>query len=262
MAYPPADRARPGSDDSLTDETAPDRALAPPPPEPHHRNIQGGAARAAVFGVSDGLVSNVALILGMAGANPGSGVVRLAGLAGLVGGAVSMAAGEFISMKAQSELLERELEMERLELKRRPEGERAELIQIYRSRGIETDTAEELASALMRDPDVALETHAREELGIDPGELGSPVAAAVSSFLAFAAGAVIPLFPWFFGAGAAAIVASVILGVVSALTVGALLARFTGRSVVRSAVRQLMWSAVPAAVTYAIGSVVGVGAGG
>ena len=248
MASPPADQPRPGAD-------------LPPPPEPHHRNIQGGAARAAVFGVSDGLVSNVALILGMAGADPAPGVVRLAGLAGLVGGAVSMAAGEYISMTAQSELLERELEMERLELKRRPESERAELVQIYRSRGIDTEVAEELASELMRDPEVALQTHAREELGIDPGELGSPVAAAVSSFLAFAAGALIPLFPWFFADGTGAIVASVVLGLVAALTVGALLARFTGRSVVRSALRQLMWSAVPAAVTYAIGSAVGVGVG-
>ena len=269
MAARPADGARPGTEDAIRDDVATDvatdiagdKAVLPPRPEPHHRNVQGGAARAAVFGVSDGLVSNVALILGMAGASPAPGVVRLAGLAGLVGGAVSMAAGEYISMTAQSELLERELEMERLELKRRPEGERAELVQIYRSRGIDRETAEDLASALMRDPEVALETHAREELGIDPSELGSPVAAAVSSFLAFAAGAVIPLFPWFFGTGGAAIAASVILGVVSALTVGALLARFTGRSALRSALRQLAWSAVPAAVTYAIGSAVGVGVG-
>jgi vacuolar iron transporter family protein len=273
MASPPADRARPGTDETVTDDRVPGGPAAdpgtgeaargpeapPPPPEPHHRNVQGGAARAAVFGVSDGLVSNVALILGVAGAQPGPGVVRLAGLAGLVGGAVSMAAGEYISMTAQGELLERELEMERRELKRRPESERAELVQIYRSRGVETDTAEQLASALMRNPEVALETHAREELGIDPGDLGSPVAAAVSSFLAFAVGALIPLMPWFFGTGTAAIVTSVILGIVSALTVGALLARFTGRSVVRSALRQLTWSAVPAAVTYAIGSAVGVG---
>ncbi len=259
MASKPADRARPGTEHPLREEAAADKEVLPPPPEPHHRNVQGGAARAAVFGVSDGLVSNVALILGMAGANPASGVVRLAGLAGLVGGAVSMAAGEYISMTAQSELLERELEMERIELKRRPESERAELVQIYRSRGIDQRTAEELASALMRDPDVALETHAREELGIDPTELGSPVAAAVSSFLAFATGALIPLLPWFFGSGTAAIVVSIVLGAVAAVTVGALLARFTGRSVLRSALRQLMWSAVPAAVTYAIGSAVGVG---
>lgn len=231
----------------------------PPPPEPHHRNIQGGTARAAVFGMSDGLVSNVALILGVAGASPGAGYVRLAGLAGLIGGSVSMAAGEYISMTAQNELLERELEMERLELKRNPEFERQELVQLYRSRGIETTVAEDLAEALMRDPEIALETHAREELGIAPGSLGEPVAAAVSSFLAFAAGALLPLLPWFFGEGTAAIVASVVLGVVSALAVGAALAGFTGRSILRSAARQLLWSAVPASATFAIGSIVGVG---
>ncbi|HEX6596261.1 MAG TPA: VIT1/CCC1 transporter family protein [Acidimicrobiales bacterium] len=239
----------------MTDEAE----VPPPPPEPHHRNVQGGAARAAVFGISDGLVSNVALILGMAGASPGAGVVRLAGLAGLIGGAVSMAAGEWVSMTAQSELLERELEMEAIELKRRPEHERRELVQIYRSRGIEAETAERLASELMRDPELALETHAREELGIDPKELGSPGGAAISSFLAFAVGAVVPLLPWFFGGGTAATVASIVLGSITALLVGAALARFTGRSVVRSSSRQFVLSAVPAAITYALGSIVGVG---
>jgi len=234
-------------------------APVPPLPESHHRNIQGGAARAAVFGVSDGLVSNVALILGVAGAHPAAAVVRLAGLAGLIGGSVSMAAGEYISMTAQAELLERELEMERIELRRRPESERRELIQIYRSRGIEQATAEELATTMMRNPELALETHAREELGIDPSSLGSPVAAAVSSFLSFAAGAVVPLLPWFLGGGSAAIIATVVIGIVASLAVGAALAGFTGRSFARSAARQLLVSAVPAAVTYALGSLVGVG---
>lgn len=241
------------SDEGLSD------SHPPPVPESHHRNVQGGAARAAVFGVSDGLVSNVALILGVAGAHPGPGFVRLAGLAGLIGGAVSMAAGEYISMTAQAELLERELEMERIELKRRPEGERRELVEIYRARGIEPDAAEDLATAMMRDPEIALETHAREELGIDPNELGSPVAASVSSFLCFAAGALVPLIPWFFGGGTAALVAAIALGVVASLAVGAALARFTGRPLARSAFRQLLVSAVPAALTYGLGSLVGVG---
>src|SRR5438067_10047180 len=157
-----------------------------PRPEHHHRAIDRGTARAAVFGVSDGLVSNVSLILGVAGANPGAGFVRLAGLAGLISGAVSMAIGEYVSMKAQTELFERELELERREIHRRPENEQRELAHIYRSRGVEPSTADELASQMMRDPDLALETHAREELGIDPGALGSPVGAAVSSFFAFA----------------------------------------------------------------------------
>lgn len=231
----------------------------PPPPEKHHRNIQGGTARAAVFGVSDGLVSNVAIVLGFAGANPGPGLVRLAGLAGLIGGAVSMAAGEYVSMTAQAELLERELEMERLELRRRPEAERRELVQIYRSRGVDEATAEQLATALHRDPDLALEAHAREELGIDPSSLGRPVSAAVSSFLCFAVGAVIPLTPYFFTEGTAALVTAVVLGAIAALAVGAALARFTGRSVARSASRQLLLSAIPAAITYALGAAVGVG---
>lgn len=230
----------------------------PPPPEKHHPNIQGGTARAAVFGVSDGLVSNVAIVLGFAGANPGPGLVRLAGLAGLIGGAVSMAAGEYVSMTAQAELLERELEMERLELHRSPEAERRELAQIYRSRGVDAATADQLATALSRDPDLALETHAREELGIDPSSLGKPVSAAVSSFLCFAVGAVIPLVPYFFTEGTAALVTAVVLGALAALAVGAALARFTGRSVARSASRQLLLSAIPAAITYALGTAVGV----
>ncbi len=231
---------------------------APALPEKHHRDVQGGAARAAVFGVSDGLVSNVAIVLGFAGANTGAGLVRLAGLAGLIGGAVSMAAGEYISMKAQGELLERELEMERLELTRRPEAERRELAQIYRSRGIDEATADQLATALSRDPELALQTHAREELGIDPESLGKPLSAAASSFVTFSVGAAIPLLPYFFGGGTAAMVAAVVLGVIAALTVGALLARFTGRPMGLSAARQLLFSAIPAAITFAIGSAVGV----
>ncbi len=230
----------------------------PPLPEKHHRDVQGGTARAAIFGVSDGLVSNVAIVLGFAGANPGPGLVRLAGLAGLIGGAVSMAAGEYISMTAQAELLERELEMERIELRRRPEAERRELAQIYRLRGVDDATAEQLATALSRNPELALQTHAREELGIDPESLGQPVKAALSSFVTFSMGASIPLLPYFFGTGTAAMVAAIVLGVVAALFVGAALARFTGRPIGRSAGRQLLFSAVPAAVTYAIGSAVGV----
>src|SRR5438067_7026606 len=170
-----------------------DAAQIAPRPEHHHRDIDRGTARAAVFGVSDGLVSNVSLILGVAGANPGAGVVRLAGLAGLISGAVSMAAGEYVSMKAQTELYERELALERRELHRNPHVETVELTQIYQSRGVDPDRARELAQEMMRDPELALETHAREELGIDPEALGSPVGAAVSSFVAFSIGALIPL---------------------------------------------------------------------
>ena len=230
-----------------------------PTPEHHHRRVQGGAARAAVFGASDGLVSNVSLILGVAGATTSPGLVRLAGLAGLVSGAFSMASGEYVSMKAQSELLQRELEIERIEIDRRPENERRELAQIYRSRGVDPALADDLATEMHRDPDLALETHAREELGIDPAELGSPIGAAVSSFAAFASGAVLPLVPWFFTGGASAVVASVIIGALAALAVGAALARFTNRPAGRLALRQLAFAAAAATVAFAVGSAVGVG---
>ncbi|MEO7836888.1 MAG: VIT1/CCC1 transporter family protein [Acidimicrobiales bacterium] len=234
--------------------------MAPDPVhEHHHRKIQGGAARAAVFGVSDGLVSNVSLILGVAGANPGPGVVRLAGLAGLVGGAFSMAAGEYVSMRAQTELLEHELELERIEIHRRPELERQELAAIYESRGIKASVADELATEMHRDPELALETHAREELGINPSELGSPVQASTWSFIAFAAGAVLPLLPWFFTRGTTAVVASVVVGAVAAIAVGIGLSAFTGRPAMRSALRQLAIAGAAAGVTFAVGNIVGVG---
>lgn len=225
----------------------------------HHRGVSSGGARAAVFGASDGLVSNVALILGMAGAAPAEGVVRLTGIAGLVAGAVSMAAGEYISMRAQTELFERELRIEREAQRLNPELETLELTKIYEARGMEPELAAELAGAMMRDPEVALEVHAREELGIDPDELGSPIGAAVSSFLAFAVGAMLPLIPWLFGGGDAAIVASVVLGLLGALGLGATVGVFSGRSPVRSALRQAAIAAGAALITYAIGSAIGVG---
>jgi VIT1/CCC1 family predicted Fe2+/Mn2+ transporter len=210
-----------------------------------------------VFGISDGLVTNVSLILGVAGAHPGGSVVRLTGLAGLVAGAFSMAAGEYVSMQAQRELLQRELEVERQALRKSPDTERRELTAIYESRGLEPALAQELAGEMMRDPDLALETHAREELGINPARLGSPLQAAVSSFVMFALGALLPLLPWLFGSGSAAILASVVIGAVAALAVGAALGVFTGRSPVRSALRQLGLAALAAGATYAVGRLVG-----
>jgi VIT1/CCC1 family predicted Fe2+/Mn2+ transporter len=193
------------------------RTTLPQPPESHHRDIQGGAARAAVLGVSDGLVTNVSLILGVAGANPAPGTIRLAGLAGLLAGAFSMAAGEYVSMKAQTELLERELEMERVELRRAPDAERAELAQLYESRGVDPDVAGELAHEMMRTPELALETHAREELGVDPRSLGNPYQAAGASAASFGIGAVVPLMPWFFTHGTAAVLISIVLGAAAAV---------------------------------------------
>ena len=212
-----------------------------------------------MFGVSDGLVSNVALILGVAGASSGQELVRIAGLAGLIAGAVSMAAGEYVSMQAQRELLERELDMERREHARNPEHEVEELAEIYESRGVDHDVAVEMATNIMEDPEKALEVHAREEMGIDPNELGNPVFAAASSFIAFAIGAVLPLLPWFFTGGNGAIVGSILLGVAGAVLVGGALALATNRSIVRGSLRQLAIAAAAAAITFGIGSAVGVG---
>ncbi len=227
------------------------------PQEHHHRDVQAGGARAAVFGISDGLVTNVALILGVAGAHPTGAFVRLAGLAGLVAGSFSMATGEYVSMQAQRELLQRELDVERQALHESPDTERRELVAIYEARGVDPAVADELAGEMMRDPELALETHAREELGINPARLGSPLQAAAASFLMFAFGALLPLLPWLFTSGTAAIWATVAIGAVASLAVGAVLGRFTGRSSVRSAARQLVLAMIAAGATYGVGRAVG-----
>ncbi len=222
-----------------------------------HRSVSTGGARAAVFGASDGLVSNVALILGVAAAEPVEGIVRLAGLSGLVAGAVSMAVGEYVSMRSQAELYERELTVEREAQRKNPELEELELAKIYESRGVEPDVAAELAAAMMADPEIALEVHAREELGFDPDQLGSPIAAAASSFVAFSLGALLPLIPWLFTGGTRAIVASVVLGVVGALGLGITVGVLSMRSPIYAGLRQLGLAAVATAATMAIGSLVG-----
>lgn len=235
-----------------------DHVSAVAPGDHHHRRVQAGGARAAVFGVSDGLVTNISLILGIAGAHPAGGVVRLAGVAGLIAGAFSMAAGEYVSMRAQTELFERELALESHEIRTRPEGEHRELVRIYESRGVEPEVAGQLASEMMRTPELALQTHAREELGINPESLGSPVLAAAASFATFALGALFPLIPWLVSSGTAATLASVAVGAVASLAVGAALAVFTRRSAWWAALRQLGISAVAAAVTYGVGAAIGV----
>lgn len=229
----------------------------------HHRDVQTGGARAAVFGVSDGLVSNVALILGVAGAHASGGAVRLAGVAGLIAGSFSMAAGEYVSMRAQSELMQRELDVEAQSIERDPEVERRELAAIYVSRGLDANMADELSGKMMRDPEMALETHAREELGIDPTRTGRPFQAAAFSFVTFAVGALVPLLPWLITAGTkattTATIWSVVLGGASALAVGAALAHFTGRSALWSAGRQLIILGIAAGVTFSIGRLIGTG---
>jgi VIT1/CCC1 family predicted Fe2+/Mn2+ transporter len=207
--------------------------------------------------VSDGLVSNVALILGVAGASTDAALVRVAGISGLLAGAFSMAAGAYVSVKAQNELIEREIEIERRSIAEKPEAETNELAAIYEQRGVGAAQARRLAIAIMADPDVALDVHTREELGVAPNGLGSPVAAAGSSIAGFALGAFVPLVPWFFGGGTAAVIASLLAGLIAAAVIGALIAHYTERSIVRTSLRQVVVAGLSCGVTFAIGSAFG-----
>lgn len=224
----------------------------------HHRDVTGGEARAAVFGISDGLVSNIALILGFAGANADPANVRLAGIAGLTAGAISMAAGEWVSMKAQAELFEREAALERAELKRVPAEEQAELAAMWKARGIEDALADQFAAAIHADDELALRVHLQEELGVSSDDFGNPMGAAIASFFAFAVGAFMPLVPWFFAQGMAAVFLSIGLGLFTAVAVGLGLAVSTEQPWLKPVVRQVAIGTLAAAVTYGIGSVVGV----
>jgi VIT1/CCC1 family predicted Fe2+/Mn2+ transporter len=225
--------------------------------EEHHRQISGGWFRAGIFGVSDGLVTNVSLILGFAGANPGHNVVRLAGLAGLVAGGFSMGSGEYLSMRAQKELLEYEIDVERIAHRDNPAGEQRELRQIFIDRGIEPDLAERLSVDLMRDPDLALRTHTREELGIDPSATGSPWGAAISSFLAFVVGAFIPLLPWLWSSSGNPLGWSIGFGALCAAGVGAGIGWYTHHGMWRCALRQVVIATLAAGVTFGLGHLVG-----
>jgi len=205
--------------------------------------------------MNDGLVSNLSLIMGVAGAAADNNhFIVVAGLAGLLAGAFSMGAGEYVSMKVQRELFERLIHLEAHELATEPEEEFQELAKIYESKGLPPDLAGQVTTAIHRDPELALETHAREELGLDPDQLGSPWAAAGSSFIMFAIGAILPLLPFLFGSGAAAVFASIAVSAVALFTVGAVLTRFTGRSPLLSGARMLAIGAAAAGITFAIGS--------
>jgi VIT1/CCC1 family predicted Fe2+/Mn2+ transporter len=224
-----------------------------------HRSVSGGLARAAVFGVNDGLVSNVSLILGFAASGVDSSVVRLAGLAGAIAGGISMAAGEWISVSAQNELVERELAVERRELVGNAAAETDELASMYEEHGMSPETARTAAEDVMLHPEVALRVHAREEMGVDPGDLPSPLAAAAISLVCFLFGALLPVVPWFGGAtGFAPAAVSVGIGVVAAGFVGAAIGRFAERSILKSIARQIGIVLVACAITYTIGEIVGV----
>jgi VIT1/CCC1 family predicted Fe2+/Mn2+ transporter len=220
-----------------------------------HRDVTGGWLRPAVFGAMDGLVSNFALIAGVAGGRVHHQAIVLTGLAGLAAGAFSMAAGEYISVASQAELAQAEIEVERRELQRSPEAEQRELAQLYEARGLEPELAREVARQLSRDPEEALGVHAREELGVDPEDLPSPLLAAGSSFLSFGIGACLPVLPYLLGA--TYLWPAALLAAVGLFTAGALVSRVTARSWWFSGMRQLLLGGAAAAITFAVGSLIG-----
>ncbi|MEU7316130.1 VIT1/CCC1 transporter family protein [Streptomyces sp. NPDC007083] len=224
-----------------------------------HRDVNGGWLRPAVFGAMDGLVSNLGLMTGVAGSAASSQTIVIAGLAGLAAGAFSMAAGEYTSVASQRELVQAELEIERRELRRSPRAEIKELAALYESRGVAPELAGKVAEQLHRDPEQALEIHAREELGVDPGDLPSPTVAAVSSFLSFAVGAVLPVLPYLFGT--TVLWPAVLCALLGLFVCGAVVARVTARSWWFSGLRQLTLGAAAAAVTYGLGALFGVAVG-
>lgn len=220
--------------------------------------MSGGRTRAAVFGANDGLVSNVSLILGFAATGVSTSVVQLAGIAGAVAGGISMAAGEWVSVSAQNDLVRREVEVERRELHHNPEDETRELTEVYIDQGMTPDQARQAAETIMERPDVALSVHTRNELGVSPDELPSPWWAAGLSLICFLFGAVLPIVPWFVTSGAAAGVASVSIGVVAAAFVGALVGWMAELPLHRSVARQVGIVLGACAVTFLIGQLVGV----
>jgi VIT1/CCC1 family predicted Fe2+/Mn2+ transporter len=230
--------------------------------EHRHRGLGGsGNMRAAVFGVNDGLVSNAALILGVAGASADPGVVVITGIAGMAAGAFAMATGEYVSVQSQRELYEHQIAIERDELKQYPEAEAQELALIYAAKGLPKKQAGRLAQRLVADPDHALDTLAREELGLNPDELGSPLGAAASSFCSFAIGALLPLLPFLVAPGPAALPAAIGLTGVALFAVGATLSLFTGRNAAFSGARMLALGAIAGSFTFAIGRLFGVALG-
>ena len=219
--------------------------------------VQSGEARAAVLGVNDGLVTNTSLILGVAGAAAAPDVVQLAGVASLIAGAGSMAIGEWVSMRAQVELLERLLAEERAAIAADPGRERAILQNAMTRAGFDEAACARATDGLFRDPERALRVYSRAVLGVNPDELGSPWRSAISSLITFSIGAVVPLAPWFLAAGNAAIAASVAVAAAAALVIGGLLGQLTGGRWLRGALRQLAFVAAAAGVTFLVGKLFG-----
>jgi VIT1/CCC1 family predicted Fe2+/Mn2+ transporter len=226
-----------------------------------HRAFGAATLRPAVFGANDGLVSNTCLILGVAGASADAKTVLVTGVAGLLAGAFSMAAGEYISVRSQRELFEHQIGQEREELDRYPDEEAEELALIYEARGASLEDARRVAAGMIGNREEALKTLAREELGLNPDDLGSPWAAALWSFVAFSAGALLPLAPFILGAGANGVAVACAVSGVALFALGALLSLFSGRNALLGGLRMLMIGSAAGAATYSIGSLLGVGLG-
>lgn len=231
--------------------------------EGRHRAVGGNALRAAVLGANDGLVSNTSLVMGVAGAAFSSSAVLLSGLAGLLAGAASMALGEWLSVQSSRELHQAQIETEREEILAMPEEEAAELALIYEAKGMSREEAERVAGEVMADPDAFLDTKVREELGIDPEELGgSAWEAAIASFFLFAVGAIVPVVPFFFLTGGAAVIVSMTLAAVGLFLLGTATALVTGTGLLRTGTRSLVLGVAAAGATYAIGAALGVAISG
>jgi VIT1/CCC1 family predicted Fe2+/Mn2+ transporter len=227
--------------------------------EKRHRSVGGNALRAAVLGGNDGLVSNFSLVMGIAGATSGQSEVLLTGLAGLMAGALSMALGEWISVKSSQELYENQMQLEMEELETNPEGEEKELALIYISKGIPEQQARTMAKSIISDKDRAHEMLVQEELGINAEDLkGSAMEAAITSFLLFAIGAIIPVIPFFFLSGINAVLLSAGMSALGLFLIGSAITLFTGKSIWFSGFRQVLFGLAAAAITYGIGMIIGV----
>jgi len=230
--------------------------------EGRHRGGSGNALRAAVLGVNDGLMTSVSLVMGVAGADPGRSFVFLTGMAGLLAGSFSMALGEWLSVRSSAESFERQLDIERQELEMMPEEEEAELTLIYQAKGFSEAEARTAAKRILQDPQTALDTLAREELGMSTGDLANPWVAGGTSFVLFAVGAILPVLAWAFVGGATAVVISLVAAGGGLFLAGAVTTLFTGRSVLFSGGRMLIFGLAAATVTFAIGRLIGVNAAG
>jgi VIT1/CCC1 family predicted Fe2+/Mn2+ transporter len=227
--------------------------------EGRHRTAGGNALRAAVLGANDGLVSNLALVMGVAGAELPARTILITGFAGLLAGSFSMALGEWLSVQSSRELYEHQIRTEAAEIEASPEEEAEELALIYEARGMDRTQSETLARRILQDPEGALDVMAREELGIDPSQLGgSPWVAAFTSFILFSTGALVPVLPFLFARGAPAVMASLAISALALFGLGAGITLFTARPAVRSGLRSVLFGLVAAAGTYAIGRLIGV----